>query len=181
MASLNSIIPGLTSLNSGASDLIKQLMSGNLSTGVRKSIYDAGAERGVLGGMPGSSARGGSLFANADLRNIGRSADDQQQRGFQDLLALIANASGTQALTPGQELQDQQFQSNLGFQQNQADRANQLAKNADARAWGEYDSRYGPRREFKGSYVNGNFTTDLWNGVKGFDEIVYPTGQRLSR
>lgn len=121
MGALTNSIPGFGGLNNQASQLIKELMSGTLSTGVKNSIYDAGAERATLGGMPGSTGMGGSLFANNDLRNIGRTADDQQQRGFQDLLSLIGNYSGTVAPTPGQEIQQQQF--NKEFNQRRADNA----------------------------------------------------------
>lgn len=125
MSALTSSIPGFSSLNSGASDLIKQLMSGSLAPGTKRAIFDAGAERGVAGGMPGSTGRAGSLFANADLRDIGRTSEQQQQQGFQDLLALISNFSGNVAPSAGQEIQARQFDVNAGFQQRQANQAQQ--------------------------------------------------------
>lgn len=112
-------IPGFSGLTSDASNLIKQLMSGNLSGSSKRAIFDAGAERGTAAGMPGSTGMAGSLFANADLRDIGRTSEDNQQRGFQDLLAMITGYSGTVTPTAGQELQDQANRRALGFQQYQ--------------------------------------------------------------
>lgn len=134
----NSAIPGFSGLSSATSDLIKQLMSGQLTTGARRAIFDAGAERGVASGMPGGSTSAGSLFANADLRNIGRASEDQQQRGFQDFLALIQGLSGTVVPTTGQQIQAGQFDRNLAFQQQQAAQQNELQQQ-------EYMQRYSPK------------------------------------
>jgi hypothetical protein len=125
MGALTNSIPGFGGLNNQASDLIKSLMSGKLTTGTKNAIYDAGAERATLGGMPGSTGMGGSLLANADLRNIGRAADDQQQRGFQDLLSMLTGYSGTVAPSAGQEQQSDQFNKSLGFNQQQYWRSQQ--------------------------------------------------------
>lgn len=125
-------IPGFTGLTSDASNLIKSLMSGNLSGSTKKAIFDAGAERGTAAGMPGSTGVAGSLFANADLRDIGRTSEQQQQQGFQDLLAMITGYSGTVTPTAGQELQNQLGNRELNFRQYQyhdeRSRANQEAE-----------------------------------------------------
>lgn len=110
---LASIIPGFSSLTADSSNLIKQLMSGSLTGGERRAIYNAGAERGTAGGMPGSTGYAGSLFANNDLRNIGLESGKRQQQGFQDLLAMLSGYSGTVAPTTGQEMQQQQFNSQM--------------------------------------------------------------------
>lgn len=112
-------IPGFEGLNTGASNIIKQLMSGQVSGAQKRAIFDAGAERGVAGGMPGSTGYAGSLFANNDLRTIGLTAGQNQQQGFQDLLAMITGYSGTIAPSAGQELQDKQFNQQLTFQKRQ--------------------------------------------------------------
>jgi hypothetical protein len=117
--SLINAIPGFSGLSSGSSDLIKQLMSGQLTTGERSSIYNAGAERGIMGGMPGSSAKGGSLYANADLRNIGRASGERQQQGFQDFLSMLQGYSGTVTPTAGQEMQQDQFAKDLELRNKQ--------------------------------------------------------------
>ena len=117
--SLINAIPGFSGLSSQSSDLIRQLMSGQLTTGERSSIYNAGAERGIMGGMPGSSASGGSLFANADLRNIGRASGERQQQGFQDFLSMLQGFSGTVAPSAGQEQQNEQFGKDLELRNKQ--------------------------------------------------------------
>ncbi len=124
--SLSQAIPGFQSNTATSSALIKQLMAGKLTNGERSSIYDAGAERATLGGMPGSSGRGGSLFANADLRNIGLQAGQRQQQGFQDFLAQLQGFSGTVVPTAGQELQNNQFNQSQAQQESQFGRNLQL-------------------------------------------------------
>lgn len=119
---LNSVLPGLSKNLGQSSDIIGQLLSGNLTSGERRSIFNAGAERGVMSGMPGSTAVGGSLFANADLRNIGLASGQRQQQGIQDLLSLLQGVSGTVVPTAGQEIQDQQFGQDMDFRRTNADR-----------------------------------------------------------
>lgn len=114
---LASIIPGFSGMNADASNIIKSLMSGQLSGNTKRAIFDAGAERGAAGGMPGSTGYANSLFANNDLRTIGLTSNQQQQQGFQDFLSLLQGYSGTVAPTVGQEMQQQQFQSQFGYQQ----------------------------------------------------------------
>jgi hypothetical protein len=181
MGALTSAIPGFGGLNNQASDLIKSLMSGQLTTGTKNAIYDAGAERATLGGMPGSTGMGGSLFANGDLRNIGRAADDQQQRGFQDLLSLLQGYSGTVAPSAGQELQDAQFNKSLNQSQNQFDRNYNLslsdrAQEREASApikLGDYSGRYG----VAAGGLGGGLTTEY----KAFSDYLNPkTGQTYS-
>jgi len=111
------MIPGFSALSADSSNLIKSLMSGQLTGGERRAIYDAGAERGVSGGMPGSSGMAGSLFANADLRNIGLKSGERQQQGFQDLLAMLQGYAGTVAPTAGEELVDSRERNRLSYAQ----------------------------------------------------------------
>lgn len=142
---LNSAIPGFSGLSGDASSLIKQLMSGNLTYGERRAIYDAGAERGTASGMPGSTGRGGSLFANADARNIGLQSGQRQQQGFQDLLAMLSGYSGAVVPTVGQQMQSDQFGQNLAFQQQEANRNYGLKRNQQDLQLAEYNQRYGPK------------------------------------
>jgi len=120
-------------------------MSGRLTSGERKEIFNAGAERGVANGMPGSSASGGSLFANADLRNIGLASGQRQQQGFQDLLSMLQGYSGTVVPTTGQQIQSGQFQQDLGFRQNEANRSYGLQQNAQDLSAARFNEQYGPR------------------------------------
>jgi len=140
---LNRAIPGFSANTSKASSLIKELMAGKLTTGERRSIYDAGAERGTMNGMPGSTGSGGSLFANADLRNIGLESGQRQQQGFGDLLSMLQGYSGTVVPTAGQEQQNQQFGQDLNLRTTNANRDYGLQSDANQRAWGEYQKKFG--------------------------------------
>lgn len=148
---LNTVIPGFEKATGSASSAIRDMLAGKLTAGERGAIYNAGAERATLSGMPGSSAIGGSLFANADLRNIGVLSGQRQQQGIQDLFSMLNNYAGTVIPTAGQELQNEQFNKNLGFQQGEANRAYQLNTDAaDLRA-AQFNEQYGPR-EYSTSY-----------------------------
>jgi hypothetical protein len=157
--SLINSIPGFTGLSSSSSDLIKSLMSGQLTTGERSAIYNAGAERGIMGGMPGSSASGGSLFANADLRNIGLASGQRQQQGFQDFLSMLQGYSGTVAPSAGQE-SSQQAQQDLQSQAQafQAAEANKQRKAAMEMQAAEANARnyWDPRWKSKNPYTPGS-------------------------
>lgn len=146
-------------------------MSGKLSSATRRSIYDAGAERGVLGGMPGSSAVGGSLFANSDLRNIGLASDARQQQGIQDFLALLQGVSGTVVPTAGQELADQASKRELAFRQGEANRDYGLRQNAQDLAAAEFNQRYGPR-EFSRKTLGAKIP-----GMEDYQLFVSPDGR----
>ncbi len=158
---LNSAIPGFSRNTSKASSIINELMAGKLSRGERNQISDYGAERATLGGMPGSSGQGGSLFANADLRNLGLQAGQRQQQGIQDLLSMLQGYSGTVIPTAGQEQQNQQFNSDLGFRTTNADRNYGLAQSAEQRAQAEFSKKYGTKEDSRSitNYAGGlNFT-----------------------
>lgn len=79
-------VPGFAGLDSQAIQLIRQMMSGQLAPGTTGAINDAAAGQAVASGMPGSNRIGGSLFGNRVLRDIGRSSEQQQQQGFENLL-----------------------------------------------------------------------------------------------
>lgn len=142
---ISQAIPGFGGNTASASNLIKELLSGQLTTGERREIFRSGAERGLMSGMPGSTAQGGSLFANADLRNIGLASGARQQQGFDDLLSMLGVYSGTVFPTTGQELQNQQFQQDLGFRNTQANRDYGFRRNAEELAAAEFNQRYGPQ------------------------------------
>lgn len=144
-STLNSVLPGFSGNSSKASSLIRDMMEGKLSTATRNSIYSAGAERGVLGGMPGSTTTGGSLFANNDLKNIGLASDARQQQGIQDFLALLQGISGTVVPTAGQQLSDDASRRELAFRQGEANRDYGLKQNQQDLQAAEFNQRYGPR------------------------------------
>jgi hypothetical protein len=128
--SLNKVLPGFGANSAKSSNLVKELLSGRLTSGERNAIADYGAERATLNGMPGSTGKAGTLFANDDLRNIGLASGARQQQGIQDFLALLAGVSGNVVSDVGQTQQenqfnqsqaqqDAQFNANLGLQKDQ--------------------------------------------------------------
>lgn len=146
---LNAAIPGFSRNTTKASNIISELLAGKLTAGERGAIYNAGAERGTASGMPGSTGSGGSLFANADLRNIGLASGERQQQGIQDLLSMLTSYSGTVLPTTGQELQNQQFGQEMDFRRTNADRDYKLRKDeADINMMGLL-KRYGPKEYSK--------------------------------
>lgn len=187
MAINNSVIPGFQNHTADASNLIKSLMSGQLTPGSRKAIYDAGAERGVAGGMPATTGIAGSLFANADLRDIGRSSEDQQQKGFQDLLAMITGYSGTVAPTVGQDIQRQQFGRQMTLEETNAELQRRLAEAENARSAGAYQAKYGPKKLQFGTIKNNRFSTDLGSpgdfsstlGARGYSATFDPITREI--
>lgn len=105
-------IPGLPRLSQRASALIEQMLSGNPSPNearLANAYYGVGA--GVDPTSEWLSRRGFDLYS--------RQSDARKQQGFKDLLSLVGTYSGTVAPTPGQELQDRQQTNQLNQQQNQ--------------------------------------------------------------
>lgn len=153
---LNTAVPGMSGLTGNASSYIKDLMAGRITAGERGAVYQAGAERGVLGGMPGSTGAGGSLFANNDLRTLGLMAGERQQQGLQGYLNLLQTVSGTIVPTAGQQIQSNQFQQDLGFRQNEADRSFGLADRQMRLNEDEYRQKYGPK-EYSYSVLKPNY------------------------
>lgn len=159
--SWNKALPGFSGLTSGASNIIRDLMSGRLSAGERNAIYQGGAERGVANGMPGSTGQGGTLFANNDLRTLGLQAGQRQQQGFQDLLAMISGYSGAVIPTVGQTMQNDQFGRQMNLQETNAARDYSLRRNAADLQLAEYNQRYGPKEYSQSSiWPGGGRSTD---------------------
>lgn len=109
---LNGAIPGFNGLTQSATDIIKNLMSGQPSSSPTKR---ANAYFGANSGMPGSD-----FVRNRGFDLYGEKSDQYQQRGFQDLLALLSGYSGTVMPTTGQQLQSDQFQQELGFKREES-------------------------------------------------------------
>lgn len=144
-AALNSAIPGFSGLTGNASSYIKQLMSGSITPGERSAVYQAGAERGTLGGMPGGSTQSGNIFANNDLRTLGLMAGERQQQGLNSFMNLLQTVSGTVVPTAGQQIQSNQFQQDLGFRQNEANRNFGLNQDRADLAAAQFNQQYGPK------------------------------------
>lgn len=119
---LNSVIPGLTGMTNSATSNITDLLSGNVSPSIARN---ANAYFGIGAGQPASGGVG-TFIGNrgADLYNT--QANAAKQTGLGDLLNLINGYSGTVGTTAGQQLQNQQFNQNLGQNAHQFDQTNAL-------------------------------------------------------
>jgi len=106
-------MPQLGALDQDAQNYIRRLMGGQLGAGTQSAIQNAAARQSVASGMPGASRIGGSIFGNRVLRDIGRSAEDAQQQGFQNYLGTFGNLRPT----AGQSIQQSQFQQDFGLRQ----------------------------------------------------------------
>lgn len=106
---INQAIPGLPGLTKSATGIIQSALEG------LPSPSEARLENAYFGA-------GSGLDPTSDfLRNRGydlynRKANQRQQQGFQDLLALVGGYSGTVAPTPGQEIQERTSMAQLGQQ-----------------------------------------------------------------
>ncbi len=111
-------VPGLDNLTSGASGVVNNLLGGLPSTSTARR---ANAYFGGRSGMPSSD-----FVRNRGFDVYNEQADKYQQRGFDDFLNLLRGTSGTIAPTPGEQLQNTQFDRN--FQQHQVDQNQQLGQ-----------------------------------------------------
>lgn len=152
-AALNSAIPGFSGLTGNASSYLKELMSGRITLGERNAVYNAGAERGTAGGMPGGSTQSGNIFANNDLRTLGLMAGERQQQGLNGFMQLLQTVSGSVVPTAGQQQQQNQFDADLGFRNTQADRSFGLQQDAQRLERSKFNEQYGPR-EYSSSVID---------------------------
>ena len=116
---LQDVIPGLSGGVNTAMSNIQNLLSGLPSPSLARTTN---AYWGVGAGQPaGGAGNTGDINSFIGQRGTdlyGQQAQANQQTGIQDLLSLIGGTSGTIAATPGQNLQNQQFNQSQG-QQNQ--------------------------------------------------------------
>ncbi len=106
---LNAAIPGLQRNTSSASELVNRLLNGLPGTA---SARRAGAYFGATSGMPGSE-----FARNRGYDIYGEEAESRNQRGFQDLLAMISGYSSPIYQERGQNIQQSQFGQSLAQQQ----------------------------------------------------------------
>lgn len=119
MPNFNTALPGFSGLSTKLQQRIDDMLSGRLSGGTQRTIQDAAATQAVAGGMPGTSRTSGSLYGNRTLRDLGLTAEKEQQQGIGDLLSTLQAYSGTVVPTTGQEQQDRQFNQTLDFNRNE--------------------------------------------------------------
>ncbi len=128
---LNNAVPGLDKLTSGATGVVNNLLEGLPSAGPTQR---ANAYYGASSGMPGSD-----FVRNRGFDLYQEKADSYKQRGFDDFLALLKGASGTIAPTPGEQLQNTQFDRNL--QQRQVEANQQVGQfNANYNKGDQFDT-----------------------------------------
>ena len=108
---LSQYIPNYDELVGKAGSNINDLLSGNLSPAIARN---SAASFGVSSGMPGSGLADRYGY---DLYN--QQAQQRQQAGLSDLNSLIGSISTPTLSSEAQNLQNQQFYSNLNQQANE--------------------------------------------------------------
>jgi hypothetical protein len=104
-------------------------MGGQLGAGTQSAIQNAAARQSVASGMPGASRISGSIFGNRVLRDIGRSAEDAQQQGFQNYMGTF----GTLRPTIGQQLEQGRFDVDTAFRNRAYEDAQRRLRSQDYR------------------------------------------------
>lgn len=99
-ADLRRQIPGLSGLNTQASDTIASYLSGELPADVQAQIQDAAAQYGVSSGIPGAG-----LQRNRTARDLGLTSLDLTGRGLAAYGPYVSAVSGTQTLNPALQTQ----------------------------------------------------------------------------
>jgi|SRR5579872_473721 len=120
---LQQALPGLNNLLGSATGNISNLLSGLPSASWAQTTN---AYAGAGAGQPGQANAIGTFSGNMGANLYNQQANQNRQTGLSDLLNLIGTSSGNLATTPGQNLQNTQFQQNLGqnssqFQQSLAE------------------------------------------------------------
>lgn len=120
--SIFDVIPGLTGLTNKAASNIGNNLNGLPSASWART---QNAYNGVSSGQPATGGDG-TFQENRGQDLYHQQAQQQQQQGLQDLLSLIGGTSGTLTATPGQILQNNQFNKQLGQNASQFDQQNSL-------------------------------------------------------
>lgn len=126
--SIQQAIPGLDLLTKGATTNIDQLLNGMPSADATRT---SNAYFGVNSGMPGSD-----FARNRGFDLYGQKAEQNKDRGLDNLLKLVGGFSGTVAGTPGMAQQESQFGRSLGQQQAEmGQQGNQFSQNLNFQKW----------------------------------------------
>lgn len=107
---LQGALPGLNNLLGSASGNIANLLAGQPSASWARTTA---AYAGANAGQPGNATDLGTFAGNMGANLYNQQANANQQTGLSDLLNLIGTSSGNLATTPGQNLQNTQFNQNL--------------------------------------------------------------------
>jgi len=93
-------IPGLSGLNSSASNFIGSELSGQLSPDTLQAIQRAGAQQSVSSGMPNTGMAAGTLAGQGSLATIGQTSQQLQNQGISDYSKFVPTVSSTQTTSP---------------------------------------------------------------------------------
>lgn len=96
-------IPGLSGLNSSASNFIGSELSGQLSPDTLQAIQRAGAQQSVSSGMPNTGMAAGTLAGQGSLATIGQTSQQLQNQGVSDYSKFVPTVSSTQTVNPAVE------------------------------------------------------------------------------
>lgn len=112
---LASIIPGYKNLVGGTTDIINNLLQGSPSP---STVRNANAAFGVSSGQPAIGGVG-TFAGNRGFDLYRQQGQQNQQTGIGNLLGLISGVSSPALANQGQQLQNSQFNANLGQQASQ--------------------------------------------------------------
>jgi hypothetical protein len=114
-ANLNAVLPGGTTALGGGLNFANQEISGQLPQDVLTQIEQAGAERGVSTGMPGSPNSNAAMLRALGLTSLGLS-----QQGVKDLSTVIGSTPTgpqfnpqSQLIDPNAQLEQENYNSSL--------------------------------------------------------------------
>ncbi len=124
-------VPGFQGMSQTATGNIGALLNGMPSASPARR---ASAYFGASSGMPGSD-----FVRNRGFDLYGEQAEGYKQRGLDNFLKLLQGYSGTVMPTAGQQLETQQFNTNLGNRQREFDvneAGRQQGDNFERMKWG---------------------------------------------
>ena len=127
---LESVLPGISGLTSTATGNIANLLNGLPSASqARTTNAYWGVGAGTPAGGAGNTGDINSFIGQRGTDLYGQQAQANRQTGLQDLLSMVSGFSSPALQNQGQQLQNTQFQENLGQNQyefNQNNILNQL-------------------------------------------------------
>jgi hypothetical protein len=99
-ADLSNVFPNLSNTNAAVSSNILAGLGGNLSPSTNAAIQNYAAAFGAGQGALGSNAIPGTLAFDTGARNIGLSAEQQQQNAMRNYASIIPTIAQTQTVSP---------------------------------------------------------------------------------
>lgn len=100
---LSKVFPALSGANAAVGTNLLSGLGGQLAPGTLKMMQDLEAQQAVGGGMPGTNMRGGTLFGNRSVRDLGLTAEQVKNQAMQQYTSLIPTIKGTQTVSPGEQ------------------------------------------------------------------------------